>query len=278
MDEKDIRDLLEHVRGGEVSLDDAVQTLKRLPYATLDIARLDHHRALRRGFPEVICGLGKSPEGLADIFAQLCAQHEIVLCTRAQPAHIDELKRRELPHSYDPASQILFHAPDTITNRGRGKIAVVAAGTSDLYVAKEALWTARLMGNETELILDVGVAGLHRLLGELDRIQEAEVLIVVAGMEGALPSVLGGLTDRPIISVPTSIGYGTGAHGKAALLSMLNSCVPGISVVNVDNGFGAGYAAALHNRRRAEQAAQDESLDIATLFQNEKDGHHVAAL
>lgn len=255
-----LRALLEEVRGGDVGVEEALVQLRDLPYETLEIARLDHHRALRRGFPEVICGLGKEPQAVAQLFLHLSRHHEVVLCTLVGEEHAEATREVVEDCVYDPVARLLYKAPAALLDRGRGEVAVVAAGTSDLPVAKEALWTARLMGNRTKLILDVGVAGLHRLLGEMDRIRDAEVLIVVAGMEGALPSVLGGLCDRPIIAVPTSIGYGTGEGGRAAVLSMLNSCVPGITVVNVDNGFGAGYAAALFNRKRDLEDAGTFSL------------------
>ncbi len=256
MDKDLIRQLLEAVKNERTSIEDALTKLATLPYAEIDFARIDHHRSLRRGFPEVISGRGKTPEHLAKIFAHQASQHEIVLCTRVSTEQL-EAARSLVPHSqYDALSQLLYVAPEEIEDRGRGLITVISAGTADLPVAREAYLTAKLMGNRVDLIVDIGIAGLQRLFGELDRIMQAEVLIVVAGMEGALPSVVGGLLDIPIIAVPTSIGYGTGEKGEAALMSMLNSCVPGITVVNIDNGFGAGYAASLINRRHHRAHAQ----------------------
>ena len=250
MDERILRQLLDGVGAGSVSVEDAVQRIKTLPYDVTGDARLDKHRALRRGFPEVILGEGKTPEQVAHLFARLHQEYDVVLCTRATPEQV-EATREQTPHCiYDPLARVLFVAPEDITDRGRGKVCVVSAGTADLRVAREALWTAALMGNSVELIQDVGVAGLQRLLGVLEQIRAAEIVIVVAGMEGALPSVVAGLCDRPIVAVPASVGYGSGKGGWPALLAMLNSCAAGITVVNIDNGFGAGYAASLANRHR----------------------------
>lgn len=250
MDKEDIYQLLVKVKDGQVSPEDATAQMEDLPFEKLSSGRLDHHRALRRGFPEVICGQGKTPEQVAELFLHLSEKNDVVLCTRIEEKHYAATKEKVPNCQYDPVAGALFLEPAEITDRGRGQILVVAAGTADLPVAREALLTARLMGNQVELLIDVGVAGLQRLLSVMDQIKAAEVVIAIAGMEGAMPSVMGGLCDRPIIAVPTSIGFGTGEKGYAALLSMLNSCVAGLTVVNIDNGFGAGYAAALINRKR----------------------------
>lgn len=249
MDESRWRQLLQQVEAKTLPVEDALAQLKTMPLTVLAEGRLDHHRALRRGFPEVILGEGKTPQQVAELFFHLQQHHSIVLCTRATQEQADATRQRGAACYYHPESRVLFHAPEAWDNRGRGVICVVSAGTADLRVAREAWWTASLMGNQVELVLDVGIAGLHRLLGVLDQLRKAEILVVVAGMEGALPSVLGGLCDRPIVAVPTSVGYGSGQGGWPALLAMLNSCVAGISVVNIDNGFGAGYAASLMNRQ-----------------------------
>ncbi len=269
MDELILRDLLDGVGTGRVSVDDALQRLKTLPYDITGDARLDRHRALRRGFPEVILGEGKTSEQVATLLAQLHRDHRIVLCTRANSEQV-AAARKITPHCYyDPLARVLFCAPPTLQDRGRGTICVVSAGTADLRVAREALWTAALMGNRVELVQDVGIAGLQRLLGVLDQIRAAEVVIVIAGMEGALPSVLGGLCDRPIIAVPVSVGYGSGRGGWPALLAMLNSCVSGITVVNIDNGFGAGYAASLINRNQTHPHESSEfALESLPMFSN----------
>lgn len=248
MDETKLRHLLNQVEHGTVSVDDALGQLKTMPVTVLSEARLDHHRALRRGFPEVILGEGKTPQQVAELFFHMQQHHDVVLCTRATQEQAEATRKRGAACYHHVESGVLFSAPPVWENRGRGSICVVSAGTADLRVAREAWWTAALMGNSVELVLDVGVAGLHRLLAVLESLRKAEVLIVVAGMEGALPSVLGGLCDRPILAVPSSVGYGSGRGGWPALLAMLNSCVAGISVVNIDNGFGAGYAASLINR------------------------------
>lgn len=263
MDEVSLRELLQSVSAGTVGVEEAMGRLKTLPFQMLEEGRLDQHRALRRGFPEVILGEGKSPGQVAVLLEHLQRSHPVVLCTRATSEHWRAVRER-VPHChYDPIARVLFCAPVSVPQRGRGSICVVSAGTADLPVAREAWWTATLMGNATELVLDVGVAGLHRVLNVLDQLAAAEVLVVVAGMEGALPSVLGGLCDRPIIAVPTSVGYGSGREGIPALLAMLNSCVAGIAVVNIDNGFGAGYAASLINRCRGDDSPhQREALDL----------------
>lgn len=254
MDRSTLTQLLSAVQQSEVSVEEALSHLQQLPFSDLPEARLDHHRALRRGFPEVIYGEKKTPEQVATLFKALKQKHSTVLCTRIRDDHAQATLEQTPEAIYHKQARLLFYAPPEIANRGRGKILVICAGTADLPIAEEALWTTRLMGNEVELLTDVGVAGLHRTLREIPRIRQASVVIVVAGMEGALPSVIGGLTDRPVIAVPTSVGYGTSQGGWAALLGMLSSCTAGITVVNIDNGFGAGYAAALMNRSHTEEA------------------------
>lgn len=258
LDRESILQLLQGVAAGEISVDHGLNQLKRLPLEKIDSGYPDQLRALRRGFPEVVFGMGKTPQQVAELFASLCSTHRVVICTHIGKSQA-ELAREKVPDShYDSSSRILFQAPERLENRGRGQIMIVAAGTSDLPIAREAYLTSLLMGNDVTLCYDVGIAGLHRLLAVLPEIEQAEVLVVIAGMEGALPSVIGGLCDRPIVAVPRSIGYGLGRDGEAALMAMLNSCVPGISVVNIDNGFGAGYSASLINRVRVESSSKHE--------------------
>jgi NCAIR mutase (PurE)-related protein len=248
MNRTDLIDLLEGVRAGDVPVDEAAEQLRRLPFQHIgDFARLDTHRALRCGFPEVILGQGKTPEQVTQILLRQ-AEHPVPhLVTRADP-DIYERVKSELPDAvYHPRSRVITLNRAPIPEPLPG-ILVVTGGTSDIPVAEEAVLTAELMGNQVKCLYDVGVAGLHRLLEETDELQKARVLIVVAGMEGALASVVGGLVSAPVIAVPTSIGYGASFQGLAALLAMLNSCASGVAVVNIDNGFGAGYLAGLINR------------------------------
>jgi len=241
MDQNLLRALLEEVRAGAVDIDAALDRLRHLPFEDLGFAKVDHHRALRHGMPEVIFGPGKTADQISAIAAALLAKAQNVLVTRI-PGEVAERLQKELPSAeYFPASGSLRVWRDR-TLHGKGKIAVVCAGTSDLPVAEEAQVTAEVMGNEVDAFHDVGVAGIHRLMAE------ARVVIVCAGMEGALPSVVGGLVMAPVIAVPTSVGYGASFQGLAALLGMLNSCASNVTVVNIDNGFGAGYAASLMNR------------------------------
>jgi pyridinium-3,5-biscarboxylic acid mononucleotide synthase len=248
MDQDHLRSLLEQVRTGAVEIDAALERLRHLPYEDLGFAKVDHHRALRHGMPEVVFGKGKTPAQISAIVGTLLATSQNVLVTRADEA---AAARIESEHAgvveYFPASGALRFWRDR-SPRGKGKIAVVCAGTSDLPVAEEAQITAEVMGNEVDAIHDVGVAGIHRLMQNRERLTSARVVIVCAGMEGALPSVVGGLVSVPVIAVPTSVGYGASFHGLAALLGMLNSCASNVTVVNIDNGFGAGYAASLMNR------------------------------
>lgn len=231
---------------GDLAVAAAVDRLRILPYEDLGFARVDHHRKLRRGFPEVVFGAGKTPDQIATIVERLAARNDRVLATRVDEAAAFAVRALVPDATYHTVSRtvVVDRQPE---NHGIGDVIVVCAGTSDLPVAEEAVITARLMGAKTELIADVGVAGLHRLLAVVPRLQETRVLVVVAGMEGALPSVVGGLVACPVIAVPTSIGYGANFGGLSALLTMLNSCTSGVSVVNIDNGFGAGYQAALIN-------------------------------
>ena len=243
-----LKELLARVSAGEVSTDDALQQLKRLPFEDLGFAKVDHHRSLRTGIPEVIFGAGKTAEQIIDITRSLNDGAHNVLVTRLDAAKAERLRAAfpDLTYSAQARVATLIRTPPEVT--GRGLIAVVAAGTSDLPVAEEASLTAELMGNRVARITDVGISGIHRLFAHHDTLDEAAVLIVVAGMEGALPSVVAGLVDKPVIAVPTSIGYGASFGGLAALLAMLNSCAAGVTVVNIDNGFGAGVAAGLINR------------------------------
>jgi NCAIR mutase (PurE)-related protein len=238
---------LETVRTGKLSPDDAVQRLRHLPFEDLGFAKVDHHRALRNGMPEVIFGLGKTPAQVAKIFVRLAEHGGNVLATRSNKAQFAAVKRKVRKAKFDEKSRTIVLRTDQ-TRYGKGIIAVVSAGTSDIPVAEEAVATAEVMGNDVERLYDVGVAGIHRLLANRESLTRARVLIVCAGMEGALPSVIGGMVGVPVIAVPTSVGYGAAFQGMAALMGMMNSCASNVSVVNIDNGFGAGYVASLINR------------------------------
>ncbi len=246
------RMLLEQVREGRLSVEQALKQMRKLPYEDLSFAKVDHHRSLQKGFPEVIFCSGKTATQIVEIARRLAEGGAPVLATRAEPEVYRALKR-EFPgmeyHREARLAVLRAEGPTTAV----GAIGVVTAGTADLPVAEEAALTAELMGGSVTRLYDVGVAGLHRLIDNLELLLSARVLVVVAGMEGALPSVIGGLTACPIIAVPTSIGYGAHFGGLAPLLAMLNSCAPGVSVVNIDNGFGAGYIAALINRSGEER-------------------------
>ena len=222
--------------------------LRHLPFEDLGFAKVDHHRELRQGFPEVIMGQGKTPREIAGIVRALRRRRANVLITRVDGEEMARLKKLVTGLEYHAEARAVTWLGKPIKITGKGTILVVCAGTSDIPVAEEAVITATLMGNRVEKLFDVGVAGIHRLLENRRRLDAAAVLIVVAGMEGALPSVVAGLIDKPVIAVPTSIGYGASFHGLAALLGMLNSCAAGVTVVNIDNGFGAGFAASLINR------------------------------
>jgi NCAIR mutase (PurE)-related protein len=247
MTQDQMKALLEAVRDGSVDVAAALERVRHLPFEDLGFAKVDHHRALRHGMPEVVFAKGKTPEQVAEIAARLLDRAPNVLVTRADHATA-ECVRRAIPDAeYFPLSGALRVWKDR-TLRGKGKIAVVSAGTSDIPVAEEAQVTAETMGNEVESVFDIGVAGIHRLMNNRERLTGARVVVVCAGMEGALPSVVGGLVSCPVIAVPTSVGYGASFNGLAALLGMLNSCASNVSVVNIDNGFGAGYVASLINQ------------------------------
>ncbi len=241
MDPDRLRALLAGVRSGEISPDHALERLRRLPFENLGFARLDTHRALRSGSPESIFCEGKSPEQIVRILARLVEHHRNVLATRAGAGIHEAATAAGVPVAYHPQARLLVGNPQPV--EAVGLIAVVSAGTSDLPVAEEAAVTAEVRGNRVERIYDAGVAGLHRLLESHPLLLEANAIVVVAGMEGALASVVGGLVDRPVIGVPTSVGYGVSLGGFAALLTMLATCVPGVAVVNIDNGFGAACLA-----------------------------------
>ena len=246
MNQNKARTILEQVAAGSLSVDQALLKWKQAPFADLGFAKPDYHRALRTGAPEVIYGAGKTPEQIRDIAANLIqAGQKAVLITRMSQQAAD-LAVKTLPLEYDPLSRVgivgSMPEPDT-----QGVIVVATGGTSDLPVAEEAALTAQVYGNPVTRLYDVGVAGLHRLLSHLDELMSARVIVAIAGMEGALASVIGGLADCPVIAVPTSVGYGASFGGLSALLSMLNSCASGVSVVNIDNGFGAGYLASMIN-------------------------------
>jgi hypothetical protein len=247
MTENKIRNLLEQVRAGKLHIDDAVRELKHLPYEDLGYAKIDHHRALRQGMPEVILGRGKRPEQVVGVVKKMARVSPNILITRGDQPLYRKVRQAVRAAQFHPLSGAITIRRDK-TIYGRGKILVVSAGTSDIPVAEEALVTARIMGNEAETLYDVGVAGIHRLMGNRQVLGTARVIIVVAGMEGALPSVVAGMVAVPVIAVPTSIGYGSSFQGLAALLGMLNSCASNVSVVNIDNGFGAGCVASMINR------------------------------
>lgn len=249
MDEKDIKKLLRAVKKGIVSEAEAFDALKSLPFQDLGFATLDHHRNIRKGFPEVIYGKGKTPAQIVEIIRNMTAQNVPVLATRVDSQKAAIITKEFPKARYYPASGALTLLNGKVKNRGCGTILIISAGTSDIPVAEETLVTAEIMGNTVDHIYDVGVAGIHRLMCQKEKILQANVIVVVAGMEGALPSVVGGLVARPVIAVPTSTGYGASFGGIAALLGMLNTCAAGVSVVNIDNGFGAGYMASLINRK-----------------------------
>lgn len=240
--------LLKNVKTGKISIEEAVVSLKSLPFEDLGYARVDHHRSLRKGFPEVIWGEGKTSAQILSIMKQLKKKGQNVLITRLEQKKARDIQRAYPKSQYYPLSRVLTYLTHPVRLEGKGTILVISAGTTDIPVAEEAVLTAQFMGNRVETLYDVGVAGIHRLLSERRKLEKARVLIVVAGMEGALPSVVGGLVDKPVIAVPTSVGYGASFGGIAALLAMLNSCASGVAVVNIDNGFGAGFVAGLINR------------------------------
>jgi pyridinium-3,5-biscarboxylic acid mononucleotide synthase len=237
---------LEKVKSGELTIAAAIKELSILPYEDLEYARIDHHRSLRTGFPEVVFGRGKTVEQIVDIALRIAAHSDRLLVTRASAEAYRALKEKLAGAVYNPVAGTIVYSrhPEAAPRAG---IAVLTGGTADIPVAEEAAVTAEVMGNRVERVYDVGVAGLHRLIEILPKLRDSRVLVIAAGMEGALPSVVGGLVSKPIIAVPTSVGYGANFQGLAPLLTMLNSCAPGVAVVNIDNGFGAGYLAAMIN-------------------------------
>ena len=248
MDVRKLESLLQEVRSGETSIEEALARLRSLPFEDLGFTRIDHHRSLRKGFPEVIWGAGKTSGEMLTIVRRLKEKGQNVLITRLEERKAKAIEKAFPKSRYYPRSKVLTYLTQPVKATGKGTILVITAGTTDIPVAEEAAVTARVMGNLVDTLYDVGVAGIHRLLAERKKLETARVLIVVAGMEGALPSVVGGLVDRPVVAVPTSVGYGTSFGGVTALLAMLNSCASGVAVVNIDNGFGAGYLASLINR------------------------------
>lgn len=247
MEKEYLTQLLRQVADGKIKPEEAVEALKDLPFEDLGFANIDHHRNLRTGYPEAVFCQGKKPEQIAEIMKELAARNKNIIGTRACQEDYEAVKRVLPQAEYHEDARIIALTRDPLPKR-KGTIAVVTAGTADIPVAEEAAVTARVLGNKVDRIYDVGVAGIHRLFAKLDRIRGASVVIVVAGMEGALASVVGGLVEAPVIAVPTSIGYGANLGGISALLSMLNSCANGVGIVNIDNGFGAAYLASNINR------------------------------
>jgi pyridinium-3,5-biscarboxylic acid mononucleotide synthase len=248
MTEAQIQKILEQYKDGTLSVDDALARLRSLPFEDLGFANVDHHRSLRQGFPEVIFGAGKTVDQVAKIVEAMYRHDHNILVTRTTADHFERIQQIAPQAEYHETARAVSVQKDT-TIQGKGTVMVISAGTSDMPVAEEALVTLKVMGNRAEFLYDVGVAGLHRLLDRRDQLNRARVLIVVAGMEGALPSVVGGLVSVPVIAVPTSVGYGASFNGIAALLGMLNSCASNVTVVNIDNGFGAAVVASLINRQ-----------------------------
>ena len=247
-----LRELLDGVRNGIVSTDAALDRLKSLPFEDMGHAVIDSHRELRQGFPEVILGEGKSAVQIISIIEKLRSNGSSILATRIDAAKAEAIIKAVPSVQYNSDARTLAFTEGGFEEKGKGIIMVISAGTSDIPVAEEAAVTASMMGNRVDRLYDVGVAGIHRLFSHRERITSASVLIVCAGMEGALPSVVGGIVARPVIAVPTSVGYGTSFGGIGALLGMLNSCAPAVTVVNIDNGFGAGYVASLINRKEKD--------------------------
>ncbi len=241
-----LKDVLKKVHLGKLSPEEAFLALKDYPYQNLGFAKIDHHRELRKDFPEIIFGMGKTEEQILKISREIIKKGGNLLITKVETKVFDNLKKKMPKAQYNSLAKVVYLKQQKPVS-GKGKIAIITAGTSDIPVAEEAVVTCDILGNEAEKIYDVGVAGIHRLFGEMERIKKARVIIAVAGMEGALPSVVAGIVSVPIIAVPTSIGYGASLKGVAALLAMLNSCPGGVGVVNIDNGFGAGYLASLIN-------------------------------
>jgi NCAIR mutase (PurE)-related protein len=249
LNEDSLKKLLEALTRGDISIEDTLEKLKHLPFEDIGLACIDHHRDLRRGASEVIFGEGKEPEDIIAIMDRMVKQDENILVTRISSDKAEKVKEKYPESVYHQKARVLALVPRPVEIDGRGIILVISAGTSDIPVAEEVAITARFMGNEVETVYDIGVAGLHRVLAQRESLEKAAVIVVVAGMEGALPSVVAGLVDCPVIAVPTSVGYGSSFGGITALLGMLNSCASGVTVVNIDNGFGAGYAASVINRK-----------------------------
>jgi NCAIR mutase (PurE)-related protein len=247
MTEDQIRKILEQHKTGALSAEDALHRLRSLPFEDLGFANIDHHRTLRQGFPEVILGMGKTVDQVGKIVESMHKHNHNILVTRTTPAHFERVKQIAPEAEFHEGARAIVIQKDAAV-LGKGTVLVVSAGTSDMAVAEEAVVTLKVMGNEIDSLYDVGVAGLHRLLDRRERLAKARVIIVVAGMEGALPSVVGGLVSVPVIAVPTSVGYGASFNGIAALLGMLNSCASNVTVVNIDNGYGAAVVASLINR------------------------------
>jgi NCAIR mutase (PurE)-related protein len=247
-----LRNLLDEVRAGTRTVESAVERLRDLPFEDLGYARLDHHRALRTGFPEVVFCEGKRVDQIVEILERLEQKHSPVLATRASRAIYDAVVARIPAANYFEDARIIQVGVNN-AEPTESTVLVVCAGTADVPVAEEALVTARALGSRVERLYDVGVAGVHRLLAARDRLNAANVIVVVAGMDGVLPTIVGGLVAAPVIAVPTSVGYGTGLGGVSALMTMLNACAPGIAVVNIDNGFGGGYLGHLINTRNADR-------------------------
>ena len=248
MDKDLLLKMLEAVAAGRTTAPDAAQQLQHLACEDIGYAHIDHHRSLRQGFPEVIFGEGKSAEQIAGIMERMSSQENVILATRVDTVKAQKVRTHFPMAQYHPEARMLVWKEAPKPTVGKGSILVIAAGTSDIPVAMEAYITAQAMGNRVEKIIDVGVAGIHRLFRHRELMENANVLVVVAGMEGALPSVVAGMVSRPVIAVPTSIGYGTSLGGLTALFAMLNSCSSNVAVVNIDNGFGAGYVASMINR------------------------------
>jgi NCAIR mutase (PurE)-related protein len=248
MDNETLHRLLRDVAAGKTEVKTAAETLKHLSFEDIDYAHIDHHRSLRKGFPEVIFGQGKTAEQIIGIMERMLAQENIVLVTRIDQQQAEKVRARFSEAVYHSDARMLLWEKQKLPVQGRGTILVLSAGTSDIPIAREAHLTASVMGNHVESVFDVGIAGIHRLFDHKNLIDQASVLIVVAGMEGALPSVVAGMVSRPVIAVPTSIGYGVSLGGLTALFAMLNSCSSNVAVVNIDNGFGAGYMASIINR------------------------------
>ena len=247
MNKEYLAKILNDVKSGELEIDNAVEKLKNLPFEDIDFCKVDHHRAIRQGVPEIIFCKGKAPEHTAKIFERLTAVNPIVIGTKANVVTFEEVKKVIPSAVYHSLAQIIT-VGDIEAIPKRGNIVIVSAGTADIPIADEAYIVSLALGNNTERLYDIGVAGIHRLFASMDKLHSANVIIAVAGMEGALPSVIGGLVNIPVIAVPTSVGYGANFNGLSALLTMLNSCASGITVVNIDNGFGAAYFASMINK------------------------------